>query len=279
MRPLSERLLNNIRHPLRLYKWWEYQKSRSIDRDTFLISMTGAGTHWVCIMFSKALIEAYKLSDEISSIRYQDLVPSYLNKRHRFKYNNLAHIPRIQHSHSPYSLIFRGTRVILLMRDLRNAIVTHYRTHTAVKGVNLSFSDFLRGRCLDARRQHTLRSRVNFLNSWARNVHKLSSLYVIRYEDLRTDTAAEMCKLIDFAGFPVLNQELIERVVEFGSIENMRKIEKENPLPQYKNKVNKVGWGRSDSYKDYFSGDDRRYLSEIVFSDLINSYGYDYNNW
>lgn len=278
MKPIYERVVTNLKSPISLYRWWRYQNGRPKDLDTYLITMTGAGTHWLRTMLSKALIETYNLSDEITSIRHHELVPPFLNKRHRFKYNHVTNIPRIQHSHSPYFFIFHATRIILLVRDLRDAIVSHYRTYIAMKKKDVpNFSDFLRGRGLDPRRLHTLTSRIDFLNSWSQNAHKLAAVDVLRFEDLRADTPGQLQRILHFAGFPPTSKDLIERVVDFGSIDRMREMEKESPLPQYKNKLCKIREGRIGTYHEYFDDDDRRYFSKIVSEKLIETYGYDYD--
>ena len=96
--------------PLKLWSWWRYQCSRSDLNDYFLVTLPSSGTHWLRTMLAQALIESFQLKEEITGIRQDDLIPTFLDKNHRFKYNSNERIPRIQHSHSPYYWIFKDKK-------------------------------------------------------------------------------------------------------------------------------------------------------------------------
>lgn len=279
MRPLSQKILNNLRNPLRVYDWWRYQNARPHDMDTYLITLTGAGTHWLRMMYARALTQCYALPDEILSIRPDELVPEFLVKTQRFKYNDRHYLPRVQHSHVHYNPLFKNRRIILLVRDLRDAIISHYKTHTAVHGVEMSFSDFLRGQNLDKKRTHTLQSRISFLNSWHKNSGKLDDILVLTFEDLKKSPADELEKALEFSKFDNVTKELLNDVVEFSSLENMKKLEEQKPLAQYKKKTNKIRDGKSGGYKEFFSDSDQQYFQTLTDELLIDSYGYNYKNW
>jgi hypothetical protein len=241
--------------------------------------MNHAGTHWLRLMLAKALVEFYKLPDEIKDIKAFDLIPPLHRKSHRFKYNDRSDMIRIQQSHAKYSwLHFRSARVILLIRDLRDTVVSHYRSYNARNETVLSFSDFLRGRGVNEEREHTLRRRIAFLNRWAEKAHKLKSCQIVRYEDLRADTAQEIHRLADFIGWK-LSDDLVARVVDFARIENMQMMEGNRPVAGNKGKAKKVREGQIGSYHNYFSDDDRAYFMQKVSQWLRHAYGYDYSVW
>ena len=283
MKPVSERALNKLKSPLRFYRWWRYQNARSKQKDVFLVSMPGSGTHWVSTMLARSLIDNFRLAETITSIRSDDLIPNYRNKRHRFKYNHKEEIPRVQRSHAYYSsLFFRNKRVMLLIRDLRDTLISHFRTYRSQKDPEIGFADFLRGSGVDRPKQkngNTLLTLIGFLNSWAQNSKKLEELLLVRYENLRADTSQELTKMLKFLGFTDFDQYFVDRVVEFGSLRNMRQIEAHNPLPQYEGRVEKVRQPREDGYAFYFSQDDRDYFGEMIDSALDDAYGYDYSSW
>lgn len=280
MRPISHRIINNLKNPLLVADWWLYQKRRDPGRDTYLVTMTAAGTHWIRMLFARALQVHYDLPETIDSIRPETLVPEFLVKNQRFKYNSRADIPRIQHSHIHYNFLFRNKRVILQVRDLRDAIVSHFKTHIAVKGSDISFSDFLRGEGVTKGKTHTLETRIDFLNGWHNNTAHLQDLHVIRFEDLKQNTRGELDRALRFAGFGALSDTEIQDVIAFASIENMKKLEQKNPLKQYKAaRTRKVREGKTGSYMDYFCDEDRDFFLRHVRQKLINTYGYDYDDW
>jgi len=277
MKPLHTRILNNIKHPIRLAGWLGYQRSRTPDQDMLLTTVTGAGTHWISIMIAKALIDCFGLDEEITAIRVPHLIPTFLDKNQRFKYNHDPSIPRVQHTHSAYMTLMRGRRVAMLMRDLRDAITSHYKVYVRFnQRDDLSFSDFLRGKGIDTSRTHTLQSRIAYLNSWTANRDKLATFKVFRFEDFKHDTAGQLDMLLNHIGLPERSPEQLQRIVDFGSIDNMRRMEAQHPLPQYKNKLNKVRDGQSGGHAAYFSQEDHAYFSDMVTKHLVENYGYDY---
>jgi len=65
---------------------------------------------------------------------------------------------------------------------------------------------------------------VDFMNLWAQEFPRLRSGLLLRYEDLRADTAGELARVFQFLGTPATADEL-EEAVRFASVENMRQME------------------------------------------------------
>lgn len=65
---------------------------------------------------------------------------------------------------------------------------------------------------------------VDFMNLWAQEFPRLRSGLLLRYEDLRSDTAGELARVFQFLGTPATADEL-EEAVRFASVENMRQME------------------------------------------------------
>ncbi|MGA1826311.1 MAG: sulfotransferase domain-containing protein [bacterium] len=278
MRSLTQRIINNIFNPLVLYKWWRYQNNRSDDMDFFIVTLPGSGTHWLTLMIAKTMVEAFNLPDDITSIRNNHLIPSYRSKLQRFKYNDRLEIPRIQHSHAYYSWFFRKKNVILLVRDLRDTLISHYRTYVATRDNKCPFSDFLRGVNVNRpgqKKNHTLLTLIGFLNSWSKGKSNTRLLHLIRFEDLKNNTKTEMEKIFTLLGFP-LKKDLLEIAIQFGSLNNMRKLEAKKPLPQYRGKLKKVGDGQIGGNRNLFSSDDKEYFQITIKDYLVDNYGYDY---
>jgi hypothetical protein len=282
MRPFVARVANNLKHPGRLYSWWRYQQSRHMPHDCFFVTLPGSGTHWLRTMLSRALVDVYGLPEEIDSIRRDDLIPTYRVKTDRFKYNNDLQVPRIQHSHAFFSWLFSNSRTILLVRDLRDVMVSHYKTYVKMRDPDIGFSDFLRAKGVDRpgqKKNDTLRTLIGFLNSWGKGEEKIDEFYRIRYEDMCDAPEKEMKRLLQFIGFRQADADMVRQIVEFGSLANMRKMEQKNPLVQYQNKLSKVGEGKSGKYREYFNQSDMEYFCEVIKTELNFTYGYDYDRW
>lgn len=277
MRSLKHRIINNIKQPITLAAWYAYQKSRTPDQDTILVTMPNSGTYWLRVMLAQALIRAYDLPNDISGITVPHLIPTYRRKLDRFAYNDRTDIPRIQQSHSEYSAFwFKGRRVILLVRDLRDTLLSHFRIMSSTGIYSRSFSDFLRGHDINTENHITLVGRVRFLNKWSTARRKVREMLLVRYEDLKNDTQGELRRILKYIGFPELPDEIIDQVVDFGTIDNMRKLERKNPIVLYKGITSKVNKGAVGNFTDGFNNEDLIFFQEYIKNNLLYSYEYDY---
>ncbi len=279
MRPLSKRVLGNLRHPFSVWHWWKYQKSRPMERDVLLITLPSAGTHWVRTMLARALIESFDLPEQITTIRQPEIIPPFLDKTARFKYNTDCAIPRIQHSHAAYSSLFGRRRVLLLVRDLRDALVSHYKIYSRAIDANISFSDFLQGHIKEKSTQHNIETRIEFLNSWWDHRQLFPDFKVVCFEEMKAKPRETLQQCLEFAGIPSLAAEKLEEVLDFCSIENMRKMEEAYPNPRFKGLLAKIGQGKTGGYNEYFSTADRDWFLRRVNEGLQHNFGYNYQEW
>lgn len=66
---------------------------------------------------------------------------------------------------------------------------------------------------------------IRYYNFWAETLANRPGAMILRYEDLRRDTAGTLRQLLDFLGERFSDAE-IEAAVAFGSVENMRALER-----------------------------------------------------
>lgn len=67
---------------------------------------------------------------------------------------------------------------------------------------------------------------IRYYNFWAQTLAERPDAMILRYEDLRSDTAGTLRRLVDFLGECFTDDE-IEAAVAFGSVENMSRLERE----------------------------------------------------
>jgi hypothetical protein len=65
---------------------------------------------------------------------------------------------------------------------------------------------------------------IDYHNYWTRTLANRDDALIVRYEDLRNDTAAELARIVAFLG-ETFTDEQIRAAVEFGSVDNMRALE------------------------------------------------------
>jgi hypothetical protein len=105
---------------------------------------------------------------------------------------------------------------------------------------------------------------------------------MVRYEDMRVQPERELPRIIKFLGMDP-DAERIRETVEFSSVENLRKLEKENyfwrgsrvkakdPGNPHSYKVRRAKVG---GYRDYFDDEQVASLDEMVNTRLSGIFGY-----
>jgi hypothetical protein len=209
-------------------------------------------------------------------------------------------IPRVFFTHDNYlrdytgnldsKRDFYGKKVVLLVRQPADVAVSQFhqwkfRMRPRKKGLNkypehgAEVGVFQFATDEDA----GLPKVIDFMNGWARELPNLPQVLVVRYEDLRRDTAGELRRVLEFIGQEPTDAEL-QDCIAFASVENMRALEakrafrlagsrmkpgdKSNP-ESFKVRRAKVG-----GYRDYFSEAELARLDAMVEERLLPGFGY-----
>lgn len=267
-----------------LYQW-------NRPEDYILATLQSAGTHWLRFMIAKALVDYFNLDYEFKSIHPIEIVPGFsLNAPSQFLYNHRHEIPRVQHTHLPcklpWSILFRGKKVILLIRDLRDACASHYRKalrQTSPVISEMTFLEFLKDEGGLVRKmsvQGSLAGRVEFLNTWGRiHAEFPERVLVVKYENLRADPCSELKKVLHFLGLEPITDGFIEKVVEFSSIENMKLIGKraiETGTGKGTQELMAINKGSVGQFKDLWAPEVEEHFREYVSCHLKYDFGYSY---
>jgi len=277
-RSLTRRIPRQYAIRYRLLRERNSAASRRADgeAEAFLISYPKCGRTWLRMLLSRALESHYGAPD----IDY--LGGDFLG-------GNVPGAPRIRVSHDddPHwktargldrrKRRYRGKKVVLLVRDPRDVVVSMYfersRRERAYEG---SLSQFLH------ERRGSLDTILAYYNVWAGARGIPSDLLVVRYEDLRRNTEAELLRLLSFLGIEGVAPETLQEAAHFASFENMRKMESSGAVesgrlrprdPQdpesFKTRRGKVG-----GFVDYLSADEIEDVERRIRSGLDESFGY-----
>ncbi len=124
---------------------------------------------------------------------------------------------------------YRRSKVIFLVRDPRDVVVSHF--HQVTKRAKNPFvfnsiSDFVRDENLGFNRI------IYYYNLWCKSRCVPKDFLLIRYEDLIKDGIIELKKISDFLSLDVTVYDL-KKVYEASSAINMRKEELANELDEY----------------------------------------------
>lgn len=255
--------------------------------DYVFASYGKSGRTWMRVMLSRYYQLAYNLPERI------------LMGFDNFHKINPA-VPRIFYTHDNYLRGYTGNldskkdfyhkKVVLLVRRPQDVAVSQffqwkYRMRPAkmamnkypLAGSDTSIYDFVMDPDCGVPRI------IDFLNLWAQEIPKIDNLLMVRYEDVRVQPEKEMTRIVEFLGMDP-DAAMVKDTVEFSSVENLRKLEKENYFWRSGSRVKakdpsnpnsfKVRRAKVGGYRDYFDDEQVARIDELVNTHLSDVFGY-----
>ena len=121
------------------------------------------------------------------------------------------------------------------------------------------------------------------LNAFHRNVALQHNPLTLRYEDARRGAKDALAALVSHFGREPASDRLLTEAAEFGSFDNLKKVEAEQAFDSFRMKPGdasnadsfKVRRGKVGGYRDYFTDAQCRELESLIVRDLDRAYGYD----
>ncbi|MDJ0660795.1 MAG: sulfotransferase domain-containing protein [Crocosphaera sp.] len=253
--------------------WQALKKQNS--NITYLVSFPKCGRTWLMFMLSEIIIRAYDIKLDTSTIKINKITGNY------------SSLPKIIQTHDDSSLaneqgnicdieklfIYGGrfrylkSKVILLIRDPRDVVVSHYYQITRrVKNNPIqcdSLSEFIHHPLYGFERI------IRFYQIWNRNRLIPQDFLLIRYEDLILNGVDSLKNIIEFIKLKDIDSNLIKNVYEYSQAENMRKleitgkIEGMNFVNTDKNSL-KVRNAKIGSYLEELSDEDIDYCDNLM---------------
>ena len=248
--------------------------------DCYVISYPKSGRTWLRVMLAKALALHFEdprniVFDPVDVVRNNHQRGPLI----RFTHDRSAKSPAVETNQGEerYQQYTRK-KVIFLVRDPRDVLVSHYFQRTRRRGYNhdLSLSDFVKHPWWGADRV------VAFMKGWYEHRRVPSDFLLVRYEDMHRDTAAELRRILTFLNLGDVSDEIVRTSVDYASFDNMLKMSlnelSEEPRlapadPQDPESF-KVRKGEIGGYKRYLSAADVEYVEEIIRRELPLSFGY-----
>ncbi len=156
---------------------------------------------------------AYSLDPEyLTDSQILDLVPDVHSCRHYRRHQTPMYFKTHDLPHREYR------RVIYLLRDGRDVMVSYYHHLRALNGDDLDFSEIVRtGRHLSPSKWH------DHVNAWRSNPFG-AEILTVRYEDLLENPVDQLRRVCEFAGIE-RSAQLLEHVSRKSSFSKMREKE------------------------------------------------------
>jgi len=243
------------------------------DFDGFIVSMHQSGTHWLKFMLGHLASRAFEVPPpshigDNSVVGHPKSPPRYPG------------LPRIVQSHGiPSPLVhawfvhrlLRFPPYVLLVRDVRAALVSHYEKWKGRYGV--PFSTYLRGDPAGRRYDKDIWWDIRFLNAWSRVLERMPErVLVLRYEDLRADPVRSLRAV--WRHFGLAEQPALEYALaaERADKRTMARVER----PGDDLKVVRLD---ERSPFAWYAPADREFLVLTLAERLRADFGYDYARW
>lgn len=239
--------------------------------DGHIVSMHQSGTHWLKYLIAMVICRSFDVPEpqhigDNSVVGHPKSVPQHAG-------------PIIVHSHSipsplvhaiPFRQLVDYPRYVVLVRDIRSALVSHYEKWKDRYGI--SFSEYLRGDVAGHRFDKDIWWDIRFVNAWSGVRQRLpNATLLVHYETLKRETETELQRICEFFRMPT-NPELIDQAIAASSKQRMS--EHENPDEELP--VVRDGAGHPfDSYSE----EDRRFVTQVLDRYLRDPLGYDYADW
>lgn len=182
--------------------------------DVFLVSYPRSGNTWV--RFHLANLTRYNLGEPVDFHSVHQAIPAIEIEAHREMLKTMPP-PRLIKSHNLCDSRLR--RVIYILRDGRDVMISYYCYLTGIRRFEGSFLDFLGKRDLYPCLWH------EHVESWLQCTSQ-SELLLIRYEDLIRQPEIELEKMARFAGLPC-DRERLRWAISNSTLDAMRRVEKE----------------------------------------------------
>ncbi len=201
--------------------------------DAAIVSYGKSGRTWLRVMLSRVYTLRHGLPEGLM-LEFDNL--------HR----RTPAIPRLLFTHANYirdwtgewtsRRHFEGVRTVLLVRHPCDIAVSQYHqwrhrmrpwktvlNRYPPPGSPVSLEEFVLDPAVG------LPAILDWLELFERELPTIPDHLLLRYEDLRRDTAGQLRRLLDFLGTPASDAE-IEAAVEFARLDNMRRLEAQGAL-------------------------------------------------
>ncbi len=170
--------------------------------DVFIVGYPKSGHTWLQNLVSGAVygVDPARTPDTV----IQELVPDVRGRRFYRRFST----PMFFKSHELPKPEYR--RVVYLLRDGRDAMVSYLHFTRALSDKNVDFADFIR----------STPTWYEHVETWLTNPYQ-AQIITIRYEDLLADPAQELARVCEFAGIES-EADVLKSVAERATFSNMR---------------------------------------------------------
>jgi hypothetical protein len=250
--------------------------------DAWVVGYPKCGNTWFQVMLRKALVMTHGLPDTAVSRVLTNWQPARALKRVPI---GITHHMPLFNSESYRTMavdvsLFRGRKVVLLVRDPRDTLVSLYMHNVYGSGPRPAYSGDVDS--MVHSEIYGVEKFIKYYRSWYEERSIPRTLMLVRYEDLSSRTAEVLAAALQFLEVPRVNDALVRDVIAFASFENMRRLESTNGLRWYNlnsppgrpQEGFRTRKGLVGGYRNYLSTETIDHITRRMNADLPAYYGY-----
>ena len=265
------------------------------DFDVYLLSYPKCGRTWLTLQIGRAISQHFGLDvpNLLKLSTFGEQIPEVPHIR--LTHDDQPHRKRPDELSTTREKL-AGKKVILMVRDPRDVIVSYYHhkstreplrdfwwfqgkrkeTHSRFRG---TLAEFL---AQDIGGFDTL---LRYYQIWLEARHTPAAFMLLRYEDMQADPVGQLRRVLDFMGLAQITDAEVKEAVEYASFHNMRKIEAGEEVKSFKLKAGdvndpnsfKVRRGKVGGYRDELTPAQIAQLERKMAAGLSAFYGYEPN--
>jgi len=251
--------------------------------DAIVVSIPKSGRTWLRTFLSAYFCARYEYPFSLDMTKYNDpRIPRVIYSHDLFEHRTKGRWwDRARGKFLIPANELRRTQIILLIRDPRDAFVSHYvqltrPTADASDEVKTKTAgEMLRDPFLG------IGQIVRTMNDWLAEFGDRPNVTLVRYEDLRSRPAEQFGRVLTAIGEQQVSQEHLDAALRFSEFSNMKKLEAAGAFdskilqPRDMNDPESfnVRRGRIGGYADYLGASDIEYANEAM-SALDRRFGY-----
>jgi len=231
--------------------------------DVYILSYPKTGRTWLRALVGKALCDRYGLPPQ-RVLETESLTAMAGLPRAGFYHDGTAMIDALSWRElAADKSAYRGKRVLLLGRDVRDTLVSAYFQATRrVDTFDGPIGAFVRDDRTGVEKV------LAFYRQWDAAQRVPDAFAFLRYEAMHADPAAALRTALAFIGAHDVPQAVIDSAVEFGRFDNLRRAESEDRFRSHMLRTPssadpesfKVRRGKVGGFLDYLAPDDVAYI-------------------
>ena len=242
--------------------------------DAFVISIPKSGRTWVRAFLSAYYCAKYGHHFTLDPPKSLDTrIPRIIYSHDLFEHRTKGRWwDRLRGKYLVPAAELRRAKVLFLVRDPRDAFVSHYvqlsrpSADAPEELKKLTASEMLRDPLLG------IVQIVRTMNDWLIEFRDRPNVMLVRYEDLQHEPAPHFAKVLEAVGETQISQPHLQDALQFSQFGNMKKMEAagafDSKILQVRDHRDpesfNVRRGKIGGYSDYLSPDDQAYAAETM---------------